>query len=216
MTPQEIISEVDAHGFADTDINEKERALNAAIRAITVRRDWPFLEKVWTLAFDGTNPYSTTDISDLRAVKRILDTTTGARVRFMRTDDMEDAHGSELLVKGTPQLYYFEGTQLRIWQVPSSTQTLRLRGTRRHPLVSASSSLESDILIPSMAHEAIVLRTLIRLYMLEDDVEMAAAFKPLFDELMVELEQALQELQMDEAEYVHVIDDDNWDYDYIY
>lgn len=214
MTVQDIITEINDHGFSDSGTTLKVRAINQAIKNIAYRKPWPFLEKVTTLTFSGSSATPSNTPSDLRAVMKIINTTTGSRIRFKRTDDMEEAYGSQLTTAGVPYFYYFEGTTLKVWQVPSATQTLRLRYLRTAPNV-VDSDPESAIIVPPDYHETIVLRALYRLYILEDDAEMAVYFKNLYDENIADMTDALFTLQHDEPEYVHVIDADDYDYDWV-
>jgi hypothetical protein len=59
MTPQNFLDDLVAFGYEDTDINVKLRALNFAIKKVAYRKPWPWMEKVASLTFDGTNPYPT-------------------------------------------------------------------------------------------------------------------------------------------------------------
>lgn len=213
MTVTELLSELNAHGFEDTDIFEKLRAINFSIKNISQRRPWPFLEKVMTFTFDGANATPSNAPTDLRAVMKILDTTTGRRVRFKRTDDLEEQYGTQLTTSGEPYFYYFEGVQLKIWKVPSATQTLRARYLRTAPNV-AEGDPETAIIIPPDFHEAIVFRTLMRLYDLEDDPELSQRFEVHYENVMTQMADALMTLQHDEPEYIHVFDADDWDYDF--
>lgn len=211
MTVDDILSEINDHGFEDTLSTRKVQAINFAIKNIAQRKPWPFLEKVMTLTFDGTNPYPSNAPSDLRAVKKILDTSTGQRVRYKRTDDLEEQYGAHLLDSGTPYYYYFEGTQLRFYQVPTASQTLRLRYIRTAPDVAAGGA-ESTIVIPAPYHEAIVFRALMRLYDLEDDPELSQRFEAHYENAIAQMTESLITQQLDEPDFIHVVDDDDWDY----
>lgn len=211
MTPQELNTELTDHGY--TDSNQNIRAINQAIRNIAYRRAWPFMEKILSLTFDGTNAAPSNSPADLRAVMKVIDTGTGRRIVFKRTDDMEEAYGSSLTQGGDPFFYYFEGTALKVWQVPASTQTLRLRYLKTVPTIVVSDP-ESAIVVPPDYHEAIAARALFRLALLNDDTDIAGPFKALYDELFVEMSEALLKQQYDEPEYIHVIDADDYDYDW--
>jgi hypothetical protein len=107
MTPQEILDEVDAHGFGDTDILRKVAALNYAIRNMAQRKPWPFLEKVMTLTFDGVSPTPSNAPADLRAVMKVVDYTGGSpqRIRYSRTDDAEEQYDLSVVARGDPLFY---------------------------------------------------------------------------------------------------------------
>lgn len=215
MTVDELLSEMNEFGFEDTDVVEKVNALNFAIKNITQRKMWSFLEKVLSLTFDGSNATPSNAPTDLRAVKKIIDTSTGTRVRFKRTDDMEEGYGSRLTQAGTPYLYYFEARTLKVWQVPSASQTLRLRYVRFAPKVAAGDP-ETAIIVPPDGHEAVLFRSLQHLYDLEDDPELAQRFEAKAENSIALLDEAFGLLQDDEPEYIHVVDDDDWYDDFVH
>lgn len=212
MQVDDIISEVDDHGFADESVARKIAALNWAIKDIANRKLWTFLDKVVTLTFNGSSATPTNAPTDLRAARKMIDLsqTNPRRINYKRIDDMEEHYN--LSDAGTPYFYYFEGTTLKVYQIPGASQTLRFRYAQVAPTV-VSGGAESTIIIPSQFHEALVLRTVIRLYMMEDDTDMAAAFKPLYDEQLAVMSEAYP-MAADDPEYVHAIDWD--DYDYMY
>lgn len=212
MTPQEFLDDLVAFGYEDTDINAKLRALNYSIKKVANRKPWAFMEKVTTLTFDGTNPYPTDQPSDLRIALKLMDTSTGKRVRYKPVDEIENEHGADLTLVSTPQFYYFEGTQLRVWPVPPAG-SLRFRYIREHPTVSQSDP-ESSILVPVAGHEAILFRSVMRLADLEDDDEVAARMDPLFEREMQELNEVLGVTQLDTNDHVQVIDDCDFNYDF--
>src|SRR6266540_3399468 len=153
-----IISELNDYGFTDTDSNRKVSAIQASLRNILYRKAWPFLEKVMTLMFDGTNATPSNAPTDLRAVMKIIDYTSGnpRRIRFTRTDDAEES--LVLTDLGTPYFYYFEGTALKLYKIPAATQTLRLRYLRTAPVITDTST-EAALLLPPDYHEALVYRS---------------------------------------------------------
>jgi hypothetical protein len=142
---------------------------------------------------------------------KIIDPSTGRRIRYMRTDDFEEQHGQEMTAAGSPLLYYFVGTQLRVWNVPPSTQTLYSRYLRAAANVGAADP-ESAFMLPPEYHEAIVFRTLMRLYDLDDDTALSARFEAHFENVMAQMEGDLFRRQMDEPEYVHSVDPDDFGY----
>lgn len=214
MTVDELLTSMNEFGFEDTDISEKTNALNFAIKNITQRKLWSFLDTVVTLNFDGSSAIPSNVPSDLRAVRKIMDLSTPRRVRFKRTDDMEEQYGSTLTQSGDPYYYYFEGRTLKVYQVPSATKTLRLRYARFANKVQ-SGDPESAIIVPPDGHEAVLFRALQHLYDLEDDSELAQRFEAKAENSIALLAEAFDVLQTDEAEYIHVVDNDDW-YDDFY
>jgi hypothetical protein len=212
MDAPALIAILNAYGFTDTDTTTKVNAMQAALRSILQRKTWPFLETTKTLAFNGSSATPTTSLSDLRAVMKIMDNsaTQPRRIRFKRTDDMEEQF--DLTETGTPLYYYFVGTQLNLWPIPSSTQTLRLRYLRTAPVINENST-EAQILLPPDFHEAWEFRTVANLADLDDDNDVAARFEAKAENGIAQMTEALIALQHDEADYVHVIDIDDYGYD---
>ena len=211
MTPQEILDDLTAFGYEDTDTLVKMRVVNFSIQKIANRRPWPWMEKVMSLTFDGTNAAPTNQPSDLRQTLKLMDTSTGKRVRYMPVDEVEDNYGANLTTVATPMYYYFEGTTLKVYPVPPAG-SLRFRYVRFHPAV-VQSDPESAILVPSWGHEAIVFRAVMRLADIEDDTEVAQRMDPLFEREMVELDEVLAKKAYDQNDHIQVVDDDDWNYD---
>jgi hypothetical protein len=214
VTVDELLTSMNEFGFEDTDISEKTNALNFAIKNITQRKLWSFLDTVVTLTFSGSSATPSNVPSDLRAVRKMIDNATGRRIRFKRTDDMEEQYGTTLTQSGDPYFYYFEGRTLKVYQVPSATTTARLRYARFAGKVQ-SGDPESSIIVPPDGHEAVLFRALQHLYDLEDDSELAQRFEAKAENSIALLAETFEVLQTDEAEYIHVVDDDDW-YDDFY
>jgi hypothetical protein len=214
VTPDELLTSLNEFGFEDTDISEKLNALNFAIKNITQRKLWSFLDIVLSLTFDGSSATPTNAPSDLRAVRKIIDTSNGRRVKLHPHRRhggavRHDAHDS-----GDPFFFYFEGRTLKFYQVPSATKTLRLRYARFAGKVQ-SGDPESAIIVPPDGHEAVLFRALQHLYDLEDDSELAQRFEAKAENSIALLDEAFGVQQDDEPEYIHVVDDDDW-YDDFY
>lgn len=213
MTVDEMLTELNEFGFEDTNISEKLNAINFAIKNISQRKLWTFLESVVSLTFTGSSGTPSNVPTDLRAVKKIVDTSTGRRIRFKRTDDMEEQYGSQLTQAGDPYFFYFEGRTLKIWQTPSASQTLRMRYVRFAPKIAAGDP-EASIIVPPDGHEAVVLRALQWLYDLEDDPELAQRMEAKAENAITLLDATLDVQQDDAPEYIHVVDSDDWSDDY--
>jgi hypothetical protein len=211
MDAQALISELNDFGFVDTASTRKVSAIQASLRNILYRKPWPFLEKVMTLTFDGTNAAPSNTPTDLRAVMKIIDYTSGRprRIRFKRTDDAEEQ--LTLTDAGTPYFYYFEGSALKVYQIPGASQTLRLRYLRTAPVITETST-EADLLLPPDYHEALLFRTVVRLADMDDDNDVAARFDALYENVVAQMTDALMALQHDEPEFIHVVDPDDYDF----
>lgn len=211
MDSAQFLAELGEYGFLDTDLNQKVRKIQAAVWDIESRKPWPFLETSALLDFAGGSDVSSTSTADLRQVIRARDLTTGRRLTPLRLDDAEDVIGTALTEAGDPRVYYFEGSQLKFWPLPTvSTGRIKLRYIRRSPAISDSST-EAAYLIPARHHEAILLGALYRLYDMEDDVELAARFQSHYEKRIAEMEADLFKQQYDLPDFIHVIDPDDWD-----
>jgi hypothetical protein len=208
-----IISVLDDHGFTDTDSSTKVEAIQAAIWDIEAREPWPFLETSLNLNFDGSSATPSNWPTNFRAALKLFDRTIGRRVPPMRLDDADEYIGDADTETGDPVFYYFEGGTLKVWRIPASaTGRLRFRYLRVSDAI-ASDSAESAILLPPRHHELIVFRTLMRLYDMEDDPELAARFEGHYEAKLERVKNDLIRQQYDQPDYVHIFDVDDWDFD---
>lgn len=216
MDISDILSELGENGFTDTGLATKLNKIQATIWEIEGHKPWPFLEASINLNFAGSTDVASNLPSDFRASLRLKDLSTGRRVMPVRLDDFEDFVGTDHDRSGDPSIYYFEGGQLKVWPLPAAGNArLKLRYIRWSPEIDAD-TVEADILIPKQYHEAIIYGALHRLYLQEDDAELAAGFKALYDERLARMEEVLLQQQFDRPDHVHVLDEDDWDYDDLY
>src|SRR5690242_19857276 len=136
----------------------------------------------------------------------MVDLSTGSprRIRFMRTDDIEER--VNLTETGKAYAYYFEGTALKVYQIPDASFAPRLRYLRWAPTVAAFTDPESAIIVPPDGHEAVLYKTLSRLYDLEDDPDISARMEAHYENEFAQVSDALSLQQFDEAEYIHAVD----------
>ena len=207
-----LLSELDDHGFADTSEDRKVSALNYAISNMSQRKPfWKFVEKVVTLDFDGVSATPSNVPADLRTVMKIMN--GSQRIRPQRVDDMEESFGSQLGDSGDPLYYYFEGTELKLWRIPGSDVTLRLRYLQYAPRVTETSGAAA-IIIPEDYHEALIFRALFRLYDLDDDPEMAGRMEAHYENVLAQMTEPAATQQLDAPDFIHVVDDDDWGDDF--
>lgn len=209
----EMISELGDHGFADTGTTRKVSAIQYAIWQIEATNQWPFLETVLNLTFDGTSavPTNAPAAGSWRASLRMKDLLTGRRIAFSRLDDFEDQVGKNYAQSGSPTLYYFEAGQLKLWPVPpSGTGTVKWTYTRVSSEITES-TLEAAILIPKSHHELIVVKALSKLYRMEDDLELAQYFEGVALELLQRMTEDVMRQQLDQPDFIRVIDPDDYD-----
>jgi hypothetical protein len=206
VTVQDMIDEFNDHGFTDTSVIRKVAMINDTLADLCSREPWPFLEKEATINFDGTNPGPTNQPADLHAVLTVLDPVTGNALDPERYDVMQRRTGNTILQSGTPSIYYFLGSKLRVWQVPSNGYALTVDYIANHPVLT-SSSVETDFLVPPRHHRAVVLGSLYKLYDMDDDFDIGASFQAQYEDRILKLRNDVWSRQFDRPEYIHGIDD---------
>jgi hypothetical protein len=157
VTPDELLTSMNEFGFEDTDISEKLNALNFAIKNITQRKLWSFLDTVLSLTFDGSSATPSNAPSDLRAVRKIIDTSTGRRVKLQAHRRHGGAVRHDAHDGGDPYFYYFEGRTLKVYQVPPRRRRCGC-ATRASPARCSRAIPESAIIVPPDGHEAVLFR----------------------------------------------------------
>lgn len=208
----DMIAELDDYGFEDTADTRKVAQINNAIWDICSREPWPFLEKEISLNFDGVSATPTNLPSDLSAVLKITNTTTGQRVNPIRLDDLEDNYATQITTVGTPQVYYFLADDLNLTPIPpAATGQWRMKYIS-WPAAVNSLSLESSIVIPARHHQAIMYGTLARLNAMEDDSELGDYFEAKGEKKIQLMRNDLWRHHYDGPDFIHQVED----YDYYY
>jgi len=72
---------------------------------------------------------------------------------------------------------------------------------------------ESAILIPKYYHEAIVLKALVALYVMEDDTDLAVGIENLFEDKITRMRASVWQRQFDMPDFIHSVDAEEWDYE---
>lgn len=213
MDVAEMISDLGDHGFEDTDQDTKVRMLQDAIWDIEGRRPWPFLEQSIDLTFDGTSGLAGNFPANFRTVLKMTNAASGIAINPVHVADVEEYAGAQLLTQvAPPQVYYAEGEQMKLWPVPPAGTVVRMRFLRYSPAIVANSAA-SAILIPVRHHRAIVLGALVRLYDMEDDVELSQRFQGHYEERVERMVEDIFRKQLDRPDHIRVTDPDSWHYD---
>lgn len=214
MTVEEIIDDLDDHGFEDTPVERKLAVINETVWDVGSREPFPQLVDSIALDFDGTSPTPTNAPTDMRAVISLGYADRRKTLRPMRLDDFEERHGhNELSGSGDPAVYYFEGSTLKIYPVPAAgTGTMRLK------YLKTTDPLEEDdtdnaIWIPRRFHRGLIVNgSVYKLYLMEDDPELAREFERLFEKSYANMRGDLLMQQYDENEMIEwYIDDIDYD-----
>lgn len=212
MDVADMISEMDDHGFTDTDATRKVSMLNDALYDIAARQNWPWNLSTATLGFNGTSNVATTGYPTNLSQVYDLSRTDGSNfypLNPIRLDDL-DKRGVDLATVGDPLEYYFIGEELTVNPRPASGTTLRLR-YYRVPTPMTDSTLSADVDLPVQWHRVLTLGALYRLYDLEDDPELSVRFQQHFEQRIDSMTGDLIQ-QVDRPEYIHPVD--GFDYDY--
>lgn len=211
-TVQEIIDEMADYGFEDTSTTRKVQAINNTVWDICSREPWPFLEKELNLNFNGSSPTPTNVPSDLRAVLKITNVADYTRLSPVRLDDLEDNYASQLTTVGTPLVYYFLAGALKLVPIPSTGNATYRMKYLKWPAALVQADVEATISVPARHHEAVSLGTLIRLYDMEDDTEMAQRFEQKYERKLALMREDLWKQHYDGPDFIHQVED----YDYYY
>ena len=203
-------------GFADTSTASKVRELQNAIWQIESAEPWPFLEASIDLNFDGSSPIPTNLPTRIRALLKARNLSTGQRVVPIRLDDLQDQLGDSAheATVGNPTVYYFEGANLKFWPVPPASTGLVRTKYIQHSAAITSTSPESAILIPVRWHDLIVVKTLGKLYRIEDDLELAQYCEADAQQQLAAMKSDVFKQQYDQPDFIRVFDVDSWDYDF--
>jgi len=209
MDVSEILTELNGHGFEDTVETDKLAVINDTVWDIDSREVWPYLEKTVALNFDGVSPTPTNLPTNFNKVLWLYDTLQGLTLWPERLSTIRDRHGSQMTQVSDPLAYYFLGDSLRLYPIPGvSTGRYQLDYLALQPELTAG-SVQADILLPARHHRVVILGALWRLYKREDDPENGNMFQIDFENRLVQMRQDLFRRQLQRADQIFVIDEDD-------
>lgn len=203
MNVEDIIDDLDDHGFEDTGTERKLAVINETVWDAGSREPWPQLVTSTTLTFDGTSGVPTNAPTDMRAVISLGYSDRRKKLSPMRLDDFEERHGFEATSgTGDPSVYYFEGSSLNIWPAPSAGTTMRLKYLKTSPELLEASTV-NDIWLPLRFHRGVIVNGAVyKLYLMEDDPELAREFERLYEKALGNMRVDLHMQQYDENEMI--------------
>lgn len=206
-------SAIDDYGFAYVGTTRRVAILNDVVADVCSREPWPFLETGVTLTFNGSSATPTNLPTSLLSVISMVNSTSGQILMPLRQDEFEKVHSSDALDVGTPLAYYFDGSlALKVWQVPSATDTLNMKYLRFHPTLT-SSSAEADILIPARHHQVVLDGIICKLHRMADAFDSSSSFKQEYEERLVLMRSEIWMRQYDRTDTIQVLDSDFYDYE---
>lgn len=210
-----IMSIFVGYGFETDDEltdDRKLEALNETYWDACGREAWPFLEKSFDLTYDGTSFLATNNPGDINSVTAVFRVSDGWVLQPWRTDDFYQNYGDSLTQSGSPMLYFFEGGVLNVYPIPAATDTVRVKYVKV-PAELTATSAETDIVLPKRYHRSVlVMGTLAKLAMFQDDPDMAQQYDVLYERALAQMIEDQLQQQTDRPDFIHVSDWDNYDY----
>jgi hypothetical protein len=204
-----------SYGFESDDEMTDDRkleALNETYWDACGRETWPFLVKTMALTFGGSSGVPTNDPADINQVMQVYRTADGVKLEPWRADDFYDEFASQLTRQQSPLLYFFEGDQLTVYPRPSASETVTVKYLQT-PAELTELSVEADIAVPKRFHRSVlVVGTLSKLAVMQDDVDMGNAYERLYEKALAFMIGDVMQQQSDRTDFIHVNDPDNWDY----
>jgi hypothetical protein len=204
-----------SYGFETDDEMTDDRkleALNETYHEVCGREQWPFLEQRQAVSIDSTTGLVTpANSKTVRTVQSFTRTDTGARLEPMRLDDLQQT--MQPFTPNDPVYYYFISDALYVSPVPAADPGTWVLTFTERPNDLIATSADVDIVIPSRYHRStLVLGTLSKLALMQDDPEMGQAYERLFEKALGLMVDDLFRRQTDRPDFIHMNDPDNWDY----
>lgn len=219
MDVQAIMDALDLHGFEDIEDDDKVDVINDVVQEINSRDPWPYLEVM--VDFDAatdvdsdgvvTLPGTPAEIASVLDIIATDSNTVSGKLRWIRRDEHFARNAANLTQTGQPYKYFFVGSTLYLWPVPTSGN-FRITYLQVQPTLT-SASAEGDILLPARHHRAILLGAVFKLNAQEDDPENATMFKSQYDERVMLMRQDLFKKQWDSPDNVMLVDDEDYGYE---
>lgn len=208
-----------SYGFeSDDEMTDarKVEALNETYWDACSRESWPFLEVQDTLTISATTGLMTpTNGKSIGTVQAIWFSTNPRVLAPIRLDDLNQQFPNWRTANagGTPFYYYFLADQLYLAPIPATAPTDGNIAFLQTPAELTALSVEADILIPKRFHRSVLaVGTLSRLALMQDDVDMSNAYERLYEKALALMVDDVFNRQSDRPDYIHVNDQDNWDY----
>lgn len=187
MNLEQLVVEFKARGFDYLATSRCENYVNDSyVLDICEQSDWPFLEK----STEGKAPL---EISDLSAVRYVIDVTQEVKLKPLKQDRITDDYGVNLVVSGNPAFYYLEGGDTVKVYPASTSDTISVAYWKT---ASRLNGTETPI-FPERFHSLIVDGAVARAYEDSDDYELANAAKDRFNARLTSMQEALTDLQHD-------------------
>jgi hypothetical protein len=206
MLVSEMLSEMRDHGFDDLTDTRLLSFINDTYYDVATREPWPFLEVQATPTVNASTGQVTSP-TDIKQVLKLVDTVHGTRLEPIRGDDFIQINADRLTTTGQPLGYYFVGSALYLYPIPTSG-TFKLLYLKAPAALTVSP--DSSPILPTVHHRLIVLGALVKCYMLEDDAENAAVFTNMFEQRLQQMRNDLWMHQYDRPDTIFDVDEYDW------
>lgn len=189
MNFEQLVIEFKARGFTHVGSRSENYVNDAMILDICEADDWPFLEK----SAEGKAPL---EITDLSAVRYVIDVTQEVKLVPLKQDRITDDYGVNLALAGNPMNYYLEaGDTVKVYPTNTS-DTIQVAYWKTAPRLTGTETP----LIPERFHSLIVDGAVARAYEQSDDFELAVAAKDRFNTRLQSMRDSLMSLQHDSSD----------------
>lgn len=216
MTLNDMIEELQDHGFEDTTDTRLTAFLNDAYWDIASREPWPFLEASSSAITTTAGSADITEPTDFGQVISMVIDSNGVNLMPKRADWINKTFSGALTSQGIPSYYYFIGNQIKLYPVPDATYTITLQ----YLSVPAALEAGSDTpILPARHHRTLVLGALVSAYNMEDDGEQADRFERQYEKRITMMRNDLWTRQLDQPDQMQTgwwDDDASYPFDYDY
>lgn len=190
MNVDELISLVRSTTALDTEADLPSSLIRTYIqdgfqKVINLERRWPFFETTYTMsttALQREYQLSSIGSGDLREITSMVDTSVaGNRLNLIPIEDAERIWNGSMDVPQRPLFYTMWGTAVRLYPNPGTVYPITVRGYRKPSYTWVTDSTK-QIDCDERLHLALGYYAVSQAYRRQEDPEMAANYKALFDE----------------------------------
>lgn len=207
MDAADMIAIIDDFGFDDIADARKATMLNVASKEICLGEAWPFLETEFYLNTDGTavpSDYPT----DVQAVKQLQWISPRERLTHIRLDHFRRTVQNPADTASTPRYFYFVGKQLRVWPIPPAGTDVMIMDYIKEPATIGATTLEANITLPKTYHDLLWLGALVKLFPMDDDLEMAQWARAEYDAILGRMRNTMWIREYSDPDPIWIIDSD--------
>lgn len=207
MDAAALLAILDDYGFEDIADARKANLLDLALREIALGEPWTWLETEFLLDTDGTAVPSDYP-ADVQAIKTLQWLSPRGRLSHIRLDHFRRTLSDPAATDAYPTRFYFVGEEMRIWPVPAAGTDVLLLDYIKHPGTITATTTEANIDLPIRYHDLLWLGALVKLYPMDDDLEMAAWARTEYDGLLGRLRNPMWLREFSDPDPIWIVDSD--------